>query len=110
MIKKFTSTVTPVTNSNICTRRSLCFIPTISKTLSLAENRDFALASGPIEARQFFKIQAQARREPDPKSPSPIDNSMWRCVHFVIILFYRKASYSRLQLQSLGKEYKRRKL
>ena len=30
------------------------------------------MASDPIEARQFFKIQARAR--PDPKSPSPIDN------------------------------------
>ena len=27
----------------------LCFIPVIAKTLSLTENLDFALASGPIE-------------------------------------------------------------
>ena len=37
----------------------------IAKTLSLIENLDFSPAFGPIEARQFFKIQARARSEPD---------------------------------------------
>ena len=34
-----------------------CFIPAIAKILSLSENLDVPLASGPIEVRQFFKIQ-----------------------------------------------------
>ena len=37
------------------------------KTTPLAEIVDFAPTSGPIEAQQFFKIQAQTRPEkPDP--------------------------------------------
>ena len=34
--------------------------------ISLTENLDFASTSGPIEARQFLKIQTRARPEPDP--------------------------------------------
>ena len=44
----------------------------IAKTLSVTENLDFAPASrGPIEARQFFKVQTR------PEKPSPIDNSLF---------------------------------
>ena len=39
----------------------------------LVENLNLTPAFGLIEARQFFKIQAQTRLYP--KSPSPIDNS-----------------------------------
>ena len=48
-----------VTNSNIYTRCSLCFISAIAKTLSLTDNRYFAPPSGPIGARQFFKVQTR---------------------------------------------------
>ena len=48
-------------------RRSFCFIPAIAKTLSLTENLPFGTAFSPIEARQFFKIQARAR----PEKPEP---------------------------------------
>ena len=48
------------------TRCFLCLIPAIEKTLSLTENLDFTPASGPIEVRQFFKIQTRARPEPNP--------------------------------------------
>ena len=41
----------------------LLLYSTIAKTLSFAENFDFAPASGPIETRQFFKFQARARPE-----------------------------------------------
>ena len=68
------------------TRCSLCLIPASEKTLSLTENLDFTPASGPIEVRQFFKIQTQARPEPNPKSSSLIDNyGMYTCtVHFAV--------------------------
>ena len=46
-------------------------LPAIAETQSLNKNLNFASALGPIEARQFFKIQAQ----PEPKNPSPIDDS-----------------------------------
>ena len=36
-----------------------CCIPAIVKTLSLPENRNFAPASGTINARHFFQIQAE---------------------------------------------------
>ena len=58
------TTLTLITNSNIYTRCSLCFIPAIAKTLSLTENLDFPPTYGLIEARQSFKIQA--RTEPNP--------------------------------------------
>ena len=42
--------------------RTAIFIQSaIAKTLSLTENLDFSPAYGPIETRQFFKIQAQAQ-------------------------------------------------
>ena len=45
---------------------SLLYSSKKAKTLSLTENFDFTEACGPIQARQFFKIQARARPEPDP--------------------------------------------
>ena len=58
----------PFSKADICDKGwcSLCLIPAIEKTLSLTENFDFTPASGPIEVRQFFKIQIQARPEPNP--------------------------------------------
>ena len=41
------------------THSHCCCISAIAKTLSLAENRNFAPASGTINARYFFQIQAK---------------------------------------------------
>ena len=50
----------------------LGFIQAIVKTLSLTENLDLALASGPIEVRHFFKMQAPIRPNPiRPGKPEP---------------------------------------
>ena len=60
------------------------------KTLSLTENLDLPLAYGPIEARQCFKIQARIEPEPDPKRPSPIDDSDVNLQHHTFYLLIRK--------------------
>ena len=83
LIKKenefYPSTVTPVTNSSIHTKCSLSFIPEIAKTLWLSKNLNFAPASGPIEARQFFKIQDRSRPALDPTRPEKPESDWQLC-------------------------------
>ena len=67
----YPSTVTPFTNSNINVVKKMeltsshCIISLTFLYLKDKSNLDFALASGPIEARQLFKIQTRAPARPD---------------------------------------------
>ena len=57
-ILAYPSTVTPVTNRNIHTKCSLCFMPSRKSYHSLRTSI-LLQCPGPIEARRFFKIQAR---------------------------------------------------